>query len=255
MDNIIDLSKKLKASLRSQQRIDVSGEVSNVGFVKTYRKHRVQIDFYSTFISVTINANSILALAINNPDLMFGFKVPIQNGKFPYPVYVSDNAEKFFEDENIRGFLIGVFGLLQALEFSDFESAYFYRNGMRFVLSPERDIKAVLDSLIDLIDKHRIVFSAKSKTSISRKNLPENLRLLFPFLKKYAIADDTKRSLLIESISTKEKEELVNIVSPLFHDINSYLSSFEGRTLSEEAILVGNLAELVTELITLSIRS
>jgi hypothetical protein len=56
-------------------------------------------------------------------------------------------------------------------------------------------------------------------------------------------------------MSVKKKNELVHIVSPLLNDINNYLSSFEDRPLSEEAILIGNLAELVTELITSSIKS
>lgn len=113
---------------------------------------------------------------------MFGFKVPLRLPDSPYPIYISDDAEDFLNTEVVRSFLGDVFFLLQAQDFSDGESAYFYRNGIRCELKIERDVKSILDGLIEIIDKHYDVFKSKSKTSISKRNLPDNLKILFPFL-------------------------------------------------------------------------
>ena len=49
-------------------------------------------------------------------------------------------------------------------------------------------------------------------------------------------------------LSNKEKKELITIVIPLFPDINEFLDSFGDDALSNEAIAIGSLAELVCEL-------
>jgi len=248
MDKLIELSKLLKTSIRSQHRIDVSGEVSYHGIAKRYRKHKIEIDIFPSFFSVTVSVNSELALSVNKPDKMFGFKVPFPVADSPYPIYISANADDFIKSENVRSFLRDVFSLLEEQGFSSPESAHFYRNGLCFNLKLERDVKLILDGLIEIIDRHDLVFQSKSKMSISKRNLPDNLKSLFPLMKNYAIADDSERSQVVEKMSAKKKKELVDIVSPLFPEINAYLDSFGERPLSEEATLVGNLAELVSEL-------
>jgi len=247
MNKLIELSKLLKATIRSQQRIDISGEVSYHGLAKKYQKHQIQIDLYASFMLVTIAANSELALSVNKPDRMFGFKVPLHMPDSPYPIYIGADAKDFIKSESVRSFLREVFSLFQAQNLSSAESAHFYRNGMRFLLEIDRDIKSIVDSLIQIIDKHSDVFTSRSKASISKANLPDHLKVLFPFLKKYAISDDSKRSQVSDGLSAKKKKELIDIVSPLFPEINAFLDSFGDSPLSEEATLVGNLAELVAE--------
>lgn len=249
MNNLIELSEKLKTVTKPQQRIDVSGEVSYEGINKTYRKHKVQMDLYKTFISITIHVNSNLALAINKPDAMFGYKVPFQMDDSPYPIFVSASQSSFVKDENSKKFLNEVLVYLKTLELSDRESAYMYNNGMRFILLPKRDIKEILDSLIELIGKNAAIFNAKSEQAISKKNIPDNLVSLSPFLKKYAIADDSTRAELVEAMGAEKKKVLIEVVGPLLGEIDRYLNSFGDRPLTEEAMLIGNLAELVRVLI------
>jgi hypothetical protein len=84
--------------------------------------------------------------------------------------------------------------------------------------------------------------------SLSTENVPPILRVLIPYAKKYSIADDLLRVQFGNGLSNKEKRELTNIVSPLFPDINNFLDSFGEDPLSDEAIVIGNLAEFVCEL-------
>lgn len=249
MNDLIELSKKLNTHSISQQRIDISGEVSYHGIVKTYRKYKIRIDLYKTFLAITINVNSNLALAVNNPDLMHSYDVAFPLNSSPYPIYVSDNPGSFVKDDNVKKFLNDILLFLEVLSLSDRESAYFYNNKIRLILLPKRDAISVLDNLIDLISKNWEVFNIKSDQAILKKNIPKNLTILFPFLKKYAVADDSERAQLVGTINEKKRRELIDVVNPLFKEIDEYLNSFEDRPLTNEAILVGNLAELVRELI------
>jgi hypothetical protein len=255
MGKLAELANELKASIRSQQKIDISGEVSYDGILKTYRKHKLEVDLYKTFLSVTISANSSLAFAINQPDRMFGYRVPLQLADSPYPVYVAEQSAEFVQDERAKNFLANVLSFLKTVEFSNAESAYFYNNGIRLQVNPDRDIKAIIDRMIDLISQHEDVFREKYTRSILEKNVPDNLRDLIPYLQKYAISDDCERSQLIDTLSDKEKNELISAVTPLFEQISGYLDSFADRPLTEEAALIGNLAEFVQELINYGCRN
>ena len=62
------------------------------------------------------------------------------------------------------------------------------------------------------------------------------------------IQDDCEREQLMEETSQKQKVKLLNTVNPLMNTINQFLDSFGDEPLSHEAILLGNLAELISEL-------
>lgn len=78
--------------------------------------------------------------------------------------------------------------------------------------------------------------------------LPENLRPLAPYIVTWSVSDDVGRQEMVESASEEELAQLVANVSPLFPEINAYLDSLRGRTEPDEAMLLGSLAELVSEL-------
>ncbi|ATP55248.1 hypothetical protein CPT03_01605 [Pedobacter ginsengisoli] len=80
------------------------------------------------------------------------------------------------------------------------------------------------------------------------ENIPTELRVLVPLLNKWCISDDVERARLLEKTSKNKKEELMNTVNPLLPKINTFLDSFGDDPLSDEAILLGDLAQLVCEL-------
>lgn len=52
----------------------------------------------------------------------------------------------------------------------------------------------------------------------------------------------------IEGMKKTEIKKLIEQVSPYMKEINTFLDSFNDKPLTERATIVGNLAELVTEL-------
>ncbi len=91
-------------------------------------------------------------------------------------------------------------------------------------------------------------FLENANNGIIAKNIPDNLKHLIPLLKKYSISDDGEREQLVEDIDEKQKKKLIRSVEPFMSEINNFLDSFQDNHLSDEAILLGNLAELVSEL-------
>ena len=87
-----------------------------------------------------------------------------------------------------------------------------------------------------------------SSISISSENIPLNLRGLVPLLNKWSVSDDNEREKLLAKTTNQQKIDLIATVYPLMDDINKFLDSFEDKPPTDEAIRIGDLAQLVSEL-------
>ena len=65
---------------------------------------------------------------------------------------------------------------------------------------------------------------------------------------KETLADDVEREDKIESAKEEDLRRIVDMVFPKMRVINEYLDGFYGKTMPDEAILIGNLAQLVDEI-------
>ncbi len=124
---------------------------------------------------------------------------------------------------------------------------FYYANLIELVLKVDRNLKPILDDFIELIDANPLIFKRNKKEKIFAKNIPENLRHLIPILKKWCIADD-EREQLLEEANEKQKAKLLMTVNPSMSGIDEFLDSFVDGPLNYEAILLGNLAKLISEL-------
>jgi hypothetical protein len=219
--------------------------------IKNYKDYKIQVDDYAEVYLLGLNINSDLAFSINNPEKIFLYNKTINLVNAPYKVYASDVDYNPLKNEFVRAFWESFSDKIKTLQLSENESIFFYNNYISFALNPTRNLIQILDDMIDLVSSHVRVFT---KTNIiSSKNLPDNLRLLLPLMKKWGITDDVEREQLIEKTGEKQKKKLISAVDPLMKEINEFLDSFKEQPLSEEAMLLGNLAELVSELKTGSV--
>ena len=105
------------------------------------------------------------------------------------------------------------------------------------------DVLNTLDTLYQLL----ALLPSTDETPISFEEIPEKLKVLIPWIKRWAILDDNDRSEKLGKASSKTLTRLAQAVSPNFNEINQYLDSFENRPLPEHAIYLGTLAECATE--------
>ena len=75
-------------------------------------------------------------------------------------------------------------------------------------------------------------------------SLPDALRVLLPFYRRFAVADDGERERLIEAAAPTDLEQLVQAVNPLWRDINAFLDIDSG---SNEEGLTDSLAQAAME--------
>jgi hypothetical protein len=252
MDKLKELSDKLKGRIKIQQQFDANFKHPSPRHlvVKNYRGYKIRFDDHVDLITVGVKVNSELAFSVNRPNILFSYKMPMELAHSPCILYVRDETNYLFkEDPTIKKFLTSFFSLLTQLHLSSTESAFFYRNYILFAFDMQRELIAVTDDIVDFIIDNKNIFGKESQLAIFSSEIPENLKPLLPYVKKYAISDDAEREQLKEDMNESEKSRLIMVVKPLFYDINAFLNSFKDKPLSEEAVSIGELAELVSELL------
>jgi hypothetical protein len=105
------------------------------------------------------------------------------------------------------------------------------------------DVLKALDILYQLL----ALIPSAEKASINYHDLPEDFHKLIPWIKRWGICDDNERSDKISKASSNALVKLVDAVEPEFSAINTYLDSFQNTPLTEQAILLGALAEGTSE--------
>ena len=75
-------------------------------------------------------------------------------------------------------------------------------------------------------------------------SLPGSLRPLVPYYRRYAFSDDVIRERLIQEATPAELDELVQMFTPLWPDVNRFLDLDSG---SNEEVLTHALAQAVME--------
>ena len=249
MDKLKKISTELGGKITSQNLSNINiNETSNRRLlIKNYKNYGLKIDEYKNIFAIGINVNSQLTFSVNKVDLTFSYKTLIPYPEFPFKIYAS--TTDLMEDRRAVKLLTSFASLFKKIKFREDESIFLYRNYIYFYLNAERDLLPLLDKFIDFIRENKDVFVGDAKQGLSPSKVPVKLSSLLSFVDKYAIADDADRERLIEEMDEKEKASLILAVKPLFDDINIFLKSFKGKPLSEEATLIGELAELVSELL------
>jgi hypothetical protein len=252
MDKLKELSDKLKGKIKVQRQFDVNFKhpSSRHLSVRNYRGYGIKVDDHLDIFTVGVKVNSELAFSINSPNILFSYKLPVQLDSSPCILYVRDETNSILNnDSDLKSFLNSLFLFLKKLHLSKTESGFFYRNYILFAFDVQRDLITVINDIIDFINENQRLFAQDSQKLKSSSTFPGNLKPLLPYTKKYAISDDVEREQLIEAMSKSEKSALIRVVKPLFNDINIFLNSFKDEPLSEEAVAIGELAELVGELL------
>ncbi len=251
MDYLKELSVELGGKISSNNcyhwNIDLTSLRKLV--IKDYGGHRFAIEEYGPSVfMVSFFIESGFSFAINNPDKIFSYEKPVDLAGYPYKLYIDEESDGSFLKEEFDGLIECFVRELKYLELSADESIFIYQNCICLALSSTRNLTMEIDTLVDLVNKYDTLFKKEVKTKIFRKNIPVNLHPLIPLIKKWSVSDDSDREQLVDEATEKEKKRLVKTVAPYMPEINKFLDSFEDGVLSDEAILFGNLAELVSEL-------
>ncbi len=216
--------------------------------------HKVNLYAHTSRISVELkDINTILFFSINQPNLVSALNTKAAKTFSGLPIYSSTLASW----DEIFSWLDGapITASLLNLGIHRNESLHIYRNGIRFYTNPERNLEDAIEALITLgqllppqDEEIREGEKIVDGLVFDPNKLPENLRTLSSLIARWAVSDDQEREERVISASLTEKKELIDLVEPLMAEINLYLDGYGNQPLPNEAMLIGNLAELVAEL-------
>ena len=136
---------------------------------------------------------------------------------------------------------------LMSFRFEHNEGLTVYGNWLQLILKSDRQILPEIEvcekikSIIELNFLQEIY-------SVDHTDLPTDLRQLVVKFESWAISDDFERSEKSKKMTKKERIELIEAVERKFNDINIFLDSFGNKPLTDEAIKLQYLAEMVMEL-------
>ena len=136
---------------------------------------------------------------------------------------------------------------LKSLNFDFNEGLTVYRNSLQLTLKQGRQMLPEIEVLKKIKLLLQLNFPDETE-EIDFSDLPAVLR---PILKKFgslAISDDFERDEKIQTLTKKQRTDFIETLEPKLENINSFLDTFSDKPLSEGAIRLQSLAELLIEL-------
>lgn len=250
MDYLNELSAHFHGKIKTQHHQD--SHFKEISFrkllINDLKGYKISINEFGELFSIIINVESELALAINKPNRIFQLTKPVSLENLPYIVYTSEDYYNSIKHEAQKTFWTRFIELLKRIQLSENESVIIYRNAICFALNASRNLAPILEDIVNFLTINNTIFKKGNRRIIRSRKVPGNLKPIIPLLKKYSVSDDVERQELIEKMTQKDKIELIKSIDPFITDIDNYLASFNETPLDNEAMLIGNLAELVSEL-------
>lgn len=225
---------KLGLKLKKSQVVGVGAILE----IKDVRGFKVRLSRHPQWIQIEIKVKSPFTIAFNQQEQ--ACDKPLGLNDYPCRLFASNLEQK----DQIISFVNKVRPLINEIDFKNIESLVIVPNQILADIFPDRDILMTIDKLIEIVEH----IDQKIEIKKEINDLPNNLKDLFPLLEKWSISDDFEREELIDAMSKNEITDLVDTVGNRIADINSYLDSFSDRPLTENAQLLGKLAQLVLEL-------
>lgn len=136
---------------------------------------------------------------------------------------------------------------IQKIQLQKNEGLFVYGNAIQLLVDKTRQ----LNLEIEFLQKIKPIIEDKFPDTvevIDASKIPKGLQDLVPYLKEWAISDDSERDEKIKKTSKPKLQKVIDSVNPKMDLINNYLDSFKDEAIPYEATLIMSLAELVAEL-------
>ena len=193
------------------------------------------------------NTNIYFAVNRENRSYLFNKLLPSTIRKSKHKIYVdilppSSGLINWLKNESHLD-------LIDAFSFSNRESLQVYTTGITLITESIENIDALLTKIVTLANALPFFVDAYDFSK-----LPSEFKSLLPLMKKWGLSDDLERTEKLQRMSLLTKKRVVNLVMPYMSKINTYLSSFGNSALPDDAIILGRLAETVSEILAVTER-
>jgi hypothetical protein len=204
--------------------------------------NKFKIWVFTDRIKLETSLTTSLLFSINFPD-----KICLANKQLEEIKGIGKLFTNNSQDDQIQLCISLLSDDIKSLNFDKTEGLTVYRNSLQMTLKNDRQILPEIESCKKI--KSIIEFNYLDKIyNVDFTDLPTELRQLIIKFKNCAISDDFERDEKINELTKKERIHLIETVEPKLEDINSFLRTFGDKPLTEGAIGLQSLAELVMEL-------
>jgi hypothetical protein len=203
--------------------------------------NKCKVYAFTERITIETKAATSLHFSINLPDKICSAEKRLNNS-YGHKIFTTHS-----QDSAILSCLGLISNDIQNLRLKSNEGIFIYRNTVQLVVDKSRHL---IQEIITIQGIKKILESRfpDNPQTIETSKIPSDLQELIPILSEWAISDDLERNEKISSSSKAKLKKVVDMVTPKMNIINHYLDSFKREPLPYEATLIGNRAELVSEL-------
>jgi hypothetical protein len=231
---------------RPWELIPLSGEPFSQRLRCAYKERNVTVLENSAYANGAVKGTFASRPFSINAKQKVGFRSEYAStltvGSRQYPVFAE--VDKLSPDQERLIARPELVSLVEESNLQEGESLYFTRGEIGFYLKqPTADrVSRVIDRAVDLAGKIEI---AEQKPNLSL--LPVQFQPLIPLMQRWAVSDDSDRNDLLEAAPVPVLRALIGEVEPYFGAIDSYLDSFREEPSTEQAAMLGRLAECALE--------
>lgn len=136
---------------------------------------------------------------------------------------------------------------LKSLNFDFNEGLTVYRNSLQLTLKQNRQLLPEIEIFKKIKTLLQLNFPDEAQEN-EFSDLPTDLRQILKKFWTLAISDDFEREEKIQALTKKQRTDFIETLEPKLEVINAFLDTFSDKPLSEEAIRLQSLAELIIEL-------
>lgn len=136
---------------------------------------------------------------------------------------------------------------LKSINFDFNEGLTIYRNALQLTLKQDRQMLPEIEVLKKIKSLVELNFPDETE-EIDFSDLPTDLRQILEKFGALAISDDFEREEKILTLTKKQRTDFIETLEPKLENINTFLDTFSDKPLSEGAIRLQSLAELMIEL-------
>ena len=136
---------------------------------------------------------------------------------------------------------------LKSLNFDFNEGLTVYRNSLQLTLKQDRQMLPE----IEVLKKIKLLLQLNFPDEIEEvdfSDLPTDLRQILKKFGSLAISNDFERDEKIQTLTKKQRTDFIETLEPKLENINAFLDTFSDKPLSEGAIRLQSLVELLIEL-------
>ena len=209
---------------------------------KDEKDNKFKIWIFTNRIKLETSLATSLLFSVNFPD-----KVCLANKLLETISGIGKIFTDNSKDDQIQSCIKLLKDDLKSLNFEDNEGLTVYRNSLQLTLKGERQILSEIEVCAKIKSIIELNFPDKMYNN-DFSDLTSDFRQLIIKFENYSISDDFERDEKINEMTTKVCSDLIKEVEPRLDDINAFLEAFGDKPLTEGAIRLQSLAEIVIEM-------